>query len=177
MEDYLPPPRFREVQRFRQIWVLYPVLAVAGFMWYGAVQQFLFDRPLGNNPPPDIVMLVSLLIFGIGLPALFMSMRMITEVREDGIYVRFVPFHMRFQRFGFDEISKCYARTYRPILEFGGWGVRYSLRGGKVYNVKGKEGVQLLKSDGKKLLIGSQRPEELCGAVYSLAPHLQATGE
>jgi hypothetical protein len=55
-------------------------------------------------------------------------------------------------------------QTYRPIRDYGGWGIRYG-RGGKAYNVSGNRGVMLELSDGQKLLIGSQRPEELANAI------------
>jgi hypothetical protein len=58
------------------------------------------------------------------------------------------------------------ARTYRPILEYGGWGIRYSPFGqGCAYNVSGNRGVQLELADGQRILIGSQRAEELARAI------------
>jgi hypothetical protein len=58
------------------------------------------------------------------------------------------------------------ARTYRPILEYGGWGIRYSpFAKGWAYNVSGNQGVQLELASGKRILIGPQRAEELARAV------------
>ncbi len=54
--------------------------------------------------------------------------------------------------------------TYSPIKDYGGWGIRYG-RGGKAYNVRGNRGVQLQLANGQRLLIGSQRPEELSNAL------------
>ncbi|MGK0329715.1 MAG: hypothetical protein ACJAXF_003214, partial [Polaribacter sp.] len=55
-------------------------------------------------------------------------------------------------------------RTYLPISEFGGWG----LRGGfffnkgkeKAVNISGNIGIQLILKSGKKLLIGTQKESE-----------------
>ena len=53
-------------------------------------------------------------------------------------------------------------RQYSAIGEFGGWGIKYGLGGaGKVYNVSGNKGLQLVYKDGSKLLIGSQRSAEV----------------
>ena len=52
---------------------------------------------------------------------------MITEIRGDGLYVRFILF-------GFNETESAEATKYRPIRDFGGWGIRYG-RTGKAYNV------------------------------------------
>ena len=58
------------------------------------------------------------------------------------------------------------ARTYRPLLEYGGWGIRYAPFGkGWAYNVHGSQGVQLELTNGKRILIGSQRAEELARAI------------
>jgi TATA-box binding protein (TBP) (component of TFIID and TFIIIB) len=54
------------------------------------------------------------------------------------------------------------------LLEYGGWGIKYG-RKGKAYNVSGNRGVQLVFKDGKQLLIGSQRAEELAEAISSIA--------
>ncbi|MHC4338483.1 MAG: hypothetical protein ACYSTG_11155 [Planctomycetota bacterium] len=67
-------------------------------------------------------------------------------------------------------MSECYARTYKPIREYGGWGIRYSFRKGigRAYNMSGNKGVQLVFKNGKKLLIGSQKPDELAQAINSI---------
>jgi len=90
------------------------------------------------------------------------TLKLTTEVRRDGIHLRFFP--MFRQTIPLSQIRRHYARTYRPIVEFGGWGVRYGWKG-KAYNVSGNRGVQLELADGKRLLIGSQRPEELAQAI------------
>jgi len=53
-------------------------------------------------------------------------------------------------------LDKVYLRKYSPIGEYGGWGFRYG-----AYNIKGSQGLQLKFKNGKMLLIGTQRPEEL----------------
>ena len=52
-----------------------------------------------------------------------------------------------------------------PIAEFGGWGIRYGFGAGWVWNVSGNMGVQLELDNGRKVLIGSQRPAELKDAL------------
>ncbi len=50
---------------------------------------------------------------------------------------------------------------YSPITEYGGWGIRWSPHRGWAYNVGGSKGVQLGRANGKRILIGSQRADEL----------------
>ena len=111
-------------------------------------------------------------IVGIGVPiaiaALFLLLKLETYVSRDGVYVRYFPFHIRFKRFRPEDLSEYYARQYKPIREYGGWGIRYSLRNGKAYNTSGNQGVQLVFKSGKKLLIGSQKPEQLEAAIREI---------
>lgn len=155
---------YREVQRFRQVWIWVIIFSIVGLMWYATVSQLLLDCPFGNTPMPDILLIIFWVIFGIGLPALFFFGQLITEVRDDGIYICFFPFHWSFRRIAFTEMKQYKVQTYRPIIEYGGWGIRYG-RKGKAYNVSGNRGVQIELSNSKRLLIGSQRAEELWRAI------------
>ena len=98
---------------------------------------------------------------------LFRSLRLITEVRGDGLYVRFFPFHFSFKRIPLEEVETFEAVTYRPLLQYGGWGIRFT-RGGKAYNVSGNRGVRLNFTNGRHLLIGSQKADELTQAIESV---------
>jgi hypothetical protein len=165
------PVKFHEVQSFRQKWILALLFAVSlGLIipfGYGMVTQLIFGHTWGSKPLPDIALAVVgtfTILFGVGLPWFFFSLRLITEVREDGLYIRFAP--LTHQIIGYDDIVNCEVLTYKPIREYGGWGIRYG-RSGKAYNVSGNRGVQLKLSNGKGLLIGSQHPEKLAQAIQA----------
>jgi hypothetical protein len=147
--------RFREVQRFSGN----PLTWVAGL---GLVVAFAGCIVSGPNPGSVILLVV---LACVGFLLFFGELR--TEVRDEALYTRVFPL-TRQHRFSWGEIRSCEARTYRPLLEYGGWGVRCG-RGGKAYNVSGNRGVQLEFTNGKRLLIGSQRPEELAAAIQELS--------
>lgn len=171
------PILFREVQKMDQTWARLVVGILVISSWYGAYQQLFLRKPFGNNPAPDWMMLVLLLVFGILFPLFFHSLKMTTEVRKDGLYVRFYPFHFSFRSFPIKAIQSYEVRTYSPIRDYGGWGIRYGLKG-TAYNVKGNRGVLFEFEEGnkvKKLMIGSQIPEKLSEAV-SRAIKMQTSG-
>lgn len=159
---------FREEQRFRQWWIHAVVLWTAGFAWYDLFRELLSHRSPGDRPSLDRLMVLIRLLMGIGFPWLFLSSRLVVEVREDGMYYRFHPFHRRRHRLGREHIVGMEAKTYRPILDYGGWGIRWGWRGGKAYNVSGNRGVELRLRDGRRVLFGSRRPEELEAALRAL---------
>ena len=150
-----PNPIYREVQKFRKVWLWVVVLAITGLQWYAVVGQLLLHQPFGTNPMPDIPTFIFWLIFGIGLPALIFFSQLVTEVHDDGIYFRFSPFHRNFRRIAFTEVKQCKVRTYHPIREYGGWGIRVRCKA-KAYNVSGDRGVQIELLNSDRLLIGSQ---------------------
>lgn len=151
------PALFRETQSFRRNpWAMFAVAAALV-----ACAVVLATSVVGGPPLPAIGWLglsagglVALLLLSAGLD---------TEVRDDGLYVRFRPLTRR-QRIGWQEIVRAEARRYRPLREYGGWGIRWSPRG-KAWNVHGDRGVQLELADGRRLLIGSQKADELAAAI------------
>lgn len=91
---------------------------------------------------------------------LFSNVRLESVITAEDLYVKLFPLHLKFKFISWDEVSVVYIRQYRPLAEFGGWGLRYGF-GGKAYNIKGNMGLQLNFKDSSNLLIGTQRPEEL----------------
>lgn len=158
---------FREVQRFRQWWIWLLVYGIASIAWYGLIQQVILGEPFGTNPAPDWAMWLIWLLCGVGIPVIFHALRLIVEVREDHIYIRYAPFVTR--EIPFEEIERCQARTYRPIVEYGGWGIKGWSGDKMAYNVSGNQGVELLLRDGRNVMIGSQKPQEL---VQAIAPRI-----
>lgn len=156
---------YHEVQRFRQPW-LWCILVIAGvgslsLLTYGMYKQLILGQPWGERPLSDNgLMIVGCLasLFFFALFYLLYRVELTVEVHEKHLSIRFSPFSRRI--IDLKDIVSFEARTYRPILEYGGWGIRYSWKG-MAYNVSGNRGVQLELSSGKRVLIGSQRPEEL----------------
>ncbi len=147
---------FREVQRGIGYWLAL-VLVVA------FIGPYVWTR---HAPPQGMLLATALLIFFFTYLC-----RMVTEVRDDGVYVQWWPFVPMFRRFPFADIESAVARTYNPIGEYGGWGIRVRIgpgaKLGGAYNMKGNRGVQLVFKNGVRLLIGSQDAENLEHAIRS----------
>ncbi len=157
---------FEENQQFRHPLVRLLVLIPALILLYGAYQQLYLGVPFGDEPASDRTLLGLTLIFGILLPAFFFSIKLTTRVRPDGIYVRFFPIHLKFTKIRFSELRNYQSVRYNPLRDYGGWGIRYG-SGGKAYNISGDQGISLEFVNGKKLLIGTQHPQEMLGAIIT----------
>jgi hypothetical protein len=89
-------------------------------------------------------------------------------VQPEAVSLRFAPYHRTVRRYPISSIESAVAVQYRPIADFGGWGLRRNRGGDVIYNVKGDRAVVLTFKDGKKLFIGSQRPDELAAEISKL---------
>ena len=158
---------FEEVQRFKQIWLWFLIGGTALVFWAGFFRQVVFSVPFGNNPINNLTLTLVTGFMGVVFPYFFYSMHLKTQVKPDGIYLRFYPFHLKAVFIPKERIATAEAVTYNPILDYGGWGIRWSFSG-KAYNISGNKGVQLMYKDKKRLLIGSQKHDELGRVINQL---------
>lgn len=96
-----------------------------------------------------------------------LKMRLIVEIRDEGIFYKYVPIISKFRQIPFGDIERYEIRKYRPLIEYRGWGIRdrglrrKQKKWGIAYTAKGTTGLQLYLKSGKKVLIGTQRSEAI----------------
>jgi hypothetical protein len=159
---------FTESQRFKQWWLWLILLSFNGLFLFGVFKQVIEKQQFGDNPMSNEGLLTAT-VLTIIITILFVNYRLDTKIKTDGIYVRFFPFHIKFKHYTWDKLTKSFVRQYSPLTEYGGWGLRLGLFGnGKAFNVSGDKGLQLEFTDNKKLLIGTNRPEELTETLIKI---------
>ena len=97
-------------------------------------------------------------VFGVGFPLFFLYLRLIVTVTNESINIHFRPLIRRV--IPIVEVTHVESRNYAPLLEYGGWGIR-GLGGNRAYDVSGNRGVELILKDGRKVMIGSQKADDL----------------
>ena len=147
---------FNEEQQFRQLWLM----VLLGFSLLVPVGLIINEYIKDNTSMTNNEFLGSL----IGIIAsvlLIFIFKLSTRIDEKGIHYQFFPFHFSMKTLLWSEITKAEVRTYDPIGEYGGWGLRYSFnkKKGNAVNISGDIGIQLTLKNGKKLLIGTQKKE------------------
>jgi len=150
---------FIEQQKFTQLLViiiLSIVIIVAGYSTFKELDQ------ITTGSLTEKLSALSGLIIVLLVVLLFTKLKLKTRIDEKGIYYQFFPFHLSFKFIDWNTISKCKIRNYNPITEYGGWGVKFGLKKKeKAYTTKGNIGLQLVLKNGTKVLIGTQKKEEL----------------
>jgi hypothetical protein len=158
--------RFEEIQAMPKAWTLLSILPGLLLM-FGALREGVAE---GVVPLPVVLLAVALtVIFGLW----FRRLRLITEVDDNTVTLRYQGL-FKTRTVPIPTVRSARARTYRPLLEYGGWGIKFGLKGW-VYNVSGKEGVQLELDGARPLMVGSRRAEELAEAITS-SPKYTGTG-
>lgn len=155
---------YREVQRFRQPWLWSILLlpsVVAGYVFF---RQVVLGHPVGARPLPDPLARVLLPVLAVGLPGFFALLRLETRLEADRLVVHFFPLRRRV--FPLEALRSAEAVRYRPLADYGGWGIRLGA-GGWAYTVSGDAGVRLTLKDGESFLLGSRMADRLAGAVQS----------
>lgn len=163
---------FHEVQNFRRLWMAFLILpgaaALIAVFVFAMLRQLGGGIPFGSDPMPDLLLWILgplMILLGCFLIFIFFCMRLVVTVKREGLYIRYVPFVKR--RISFTDIAGCEAKTYSPLMDYGGWGIRRGKRG-RAYNVRGNRGVVLSFKDGTSLLIGSQKADELADAILRM---------
>jgi len=158
---------FHERQAITLWWVRLIVVAIAALGWWAFIQQIVLGAQWGTKPAPDWGVWLIFLIAGLIVPVFMFGTRLETIVTQDALRL-----HYRFLKrrtVPLADIVSAHAVTYHPLLEYGGWGLRWSPGRGWAWNAAGNRGVRLELAGGKKLLVGSQRPEALAEALEKAA--------
>ena len=145
-------PLFTEKQRFNQWW-LWLLLAVSL-----AVPAILLFKEASEKSGgfSGLIIILSVII-------LFVVLRMTTVVTKENIQLTYFPFVNK--TINLADIETMKVINYGFV---GGWGIRFWTQYGTVYNVRGNKGLHIKFKNGKQLVIGTKKPQELEKVVEQL---------
>ena len=165
---------YKEEQRFGSWWlwlilIITTVISTIPFI-YGIYSQEVLGIPWGNHPGKTSLLVFALvfdsLIMG-GLWFFIAKMKLIVEIKSDGIWYKYPPQYSKWRNIKKEEIERYELRLYKPVIEYGGSGIKGN-RKNRALSARGNIGLQLYLKDGKKLLIGTQRRQALEHAVIKM---------
>ena len=151
---------FKEEQRFTQLWLIV-ILVISTIVPVGLICQEYFKENTSMTTNEFVWTIVGIVV-SISFIFLF---KLTTRIDEKGIHYQFFPFHLKLKLIAWNEITKAYVRTYDPIGDYGGWGLKggalWNKGKGRAINISGDIGIQLELKNGKRLLIGTQKENEI----------------
>lgn len=165
----------KEIQYFRKTaWLFFVIpfwIFIVAASVYGLYSQFILKIPFGVLHSDAMLLFTT--FFSVTVVTLlliiFLIGRLEVIVTDKGLYYRYVPFFNKFRLIKPIEILHYETRVYKPLREFGGWGIRYSIKQKtNCYNVRGNLGLYIELKNGKRILFGSQEPHKLKFAIDKL---------
>ena len=181
---------FYEYQQLKRWFILLVFVPLNAVFITGCIIQIGLGKPWGNNPMPNeglIILSVLMILFMVNM--LYTNLK--TAIDKDGIHIRIwlFPFYSKSKSFLWEEISDIAIKKYNPILTYGGWGIRTNFSNlnfslGKIkyppkrginlginsiaYTMSGNTGIQFVFQNKQRVLIGTNKPEELSETLMQL---------
>ncbi|MDN5200903.1 hypothetical protein QQ008_06010 [Fulvivirgaceae bacterium BMA10] len=150
---------FSEKQKFTQAWLIGIMILVDLLFLSIVVPKTLGQTDSGNDP---VIMIFIILPVMFLVNYLIFSAKLETEIKDGTFNYRFFPFIRSWRSIHRSEIAQYEVRQFSPLRDFGGYGYRIDFTGkGRIFNVKGRSGLKLIFSNGRKILFGTQMPKEL----------------
>ena len=158
---------YKENQKFTQTW-LWALLIVStvptiGVLTYGFINQLLLGNLWGDKPMSDSGLAFTTVFVWVvcgGIIWLFLGSELQLEIKDKSIYYRFPLFSPRLKKIGMESLESWEVRKF-GFFEYGGYGVRHAPKKRTGFIVKGNIGLELKLKDGKTIMIGTQKPEEV----------------
>lgn len=147
---------FKERQNFMTAWTLGLMLVILFVLLTDVYQHYVETGVLTI----DFVVWLVLLV----LVYLLLS-RLYTTIDNAGIEITFLPFAWR-RRWNWSSMTNVCVRKY-DLMEFGGWGFRLG-RNGTAYTCRGWYGIQIELKSGRRILIGTQSPEQVSQIITKI---------
>ncbi|SDK20504.1 hypothetical protein [Natronorubrum texcoconense] len=135
-----------------------PAVVVLSVPTLAVTVVVVFEAEGATRESLALGVLLALVVLG-PLPLLFRS-ALRTEVRADGVFFRFSPFHLSDRHVPFEEIEDV-RRSERRAYNFGLKRTRW----GWEYRPNSTEGVEIYRAAGPAIFLGTERPHELREAI------------
>jgi len=150
---------YRTASSFSHSIIWLGVLCVTFAAFYFAMPP-LIELFSGDFIFPFIVE-VSAISFAVGLalPILLLVIKLKVQIREDGVYLKIIPFHFSYRKILWNDISN-YELYEHGQKEVNKLGIIYAILG-KSYSLGGKHGLKLDLETGKTIYIESRRSEKI----------------
>ena len=123
-----------------------------------------YDQGMSWSTVLPLVSVGVVMLLVLALTAAFM--RLDVEVRADHIFIAFGPVHLIRKRIHLSEIESVRGLTYRPLVEFGGWGIRWRPNR-TAWTIRGNQAAAVTLKGGRQIYVGSEHPQRLAGAIHT----------
>ncbi|HEY9006502.1 hypothetical protein [Ohtaekwangia sp.] len=168
---------FEEVQRFRQnrwVWYIFTPFTLLVFLplLNGIYIQLVKGIPWGDKPMSNdglIAFILFMLVCWALTGWMLYSIRLEVYIDSEGVHYRYFPNRYTWRTIARGEITSYEVRRKKIISETGGIGYhRNVFRNSRSMIIRGSVYIRLVLSGDRKVLIGTQHPDEFDRALKRL---------
>jgi hypothetical protein len=91
-----------------------------------------------------------------------------TLANRDNVTIKMGIFGIKLLQLKMTEIAEVEVHSFAPLRDFGGYGIRFNSEMQAFY-LRGDRGVKITCKNGKKYLLGSDRPQHLAAVISAIA--------
>ena len=152
---------YKEVQRYRRWEVISLLLILLAWTSYHFIELYLY----GGYSEKLLILQYSLIFIVLSGALIYLwSIRLILQVKKDGLFYQFYPLHYRKQKVKWSIIEELEIIDTPMMAELSGWSIRLGTSE-RMFSVSGRTGLSLSLKNGRHLFIGSKEPEKLKAAI------------
>ncbi len=155
------PPRNGRVLYTERTWAPLWVLVLLWTACIAGAVGAIYDLQRTAEPISTLgagLTAVAILLFPLLITLVFT--RLDVEVRTDCLRIAFGPIHLVRKRIPLSEIESVRGLTYRPLREFGGWGIK-PRKGKTAWTIRGNQALRVRLRSGREVYVGSRFPQRL----------------
>ena len=150
--------KFFEQQQFNQKWVAVIYILLVGLLLmflYADFVQIILGHPFGDKPASNTVLII-ITLFILLLFIILKSTALVTCIDTEGVKYKWIPFRRKYLIINWNAIKELSIDEGKSL----GWG--YSINTDtKINNVKGNTCFKIELINGNKIIIGTQKGDEL----------------
>lgn len=119
------------------------------------------NKTEGDSVTELLLVFFLVLVIQVGVYFLVFNTPLEIKVSAAGMHYKYFPFVWKEKTISFSEIAEWHMRKISPFGEFGGWGYRKKWGKNKATGLvlKDGKGIELKKTDGKRLVFSSANAE------------------
>ena len=157
---------FTAKQRFKNIWIWALMMLINMWMGYNLVMQLFFEVPMGDRPTSNLLLVVIFLV-PFAMLILMKVMYLKVFITQEEVVIRYFPFVKTV--IPMEKIKSITVQEYSALMDYGGWGIRYGMKG-KAYIIDGNKGLNLNLTNGENILVGINSNCDLTSLNLNLPP-------
>ncbi len=178
---------YKEEQKNKALWIKLMMIAVSLVVlvpfYVGLYKQLVLGISFGKQEMSNgglVLFVLMMTVIILVADWIVFGSKLVIEIDTQSVKFRYPPLIPKYRVIHRSTIKSYEVRQYKPVWEYGGWGIKAGRTRGGIFNKKhrkrlssrnmaytisGNKGLQLYLKNGREVLLGTERPEAIAKAM------------